>query len=161
MEGCNPILDWSLKFKWLTSSVFAPYDEMLKDVRQKAKQTGLAQSLELLYEGKVPTTSSQTQSSEAAQMSACQPLHHLQNEFHLALQHARLPCPSLSPGACSDSHSLSVMPSNYVILCRPFLLLLLAFALLHFVRQGQTCLCTPGSLSTSYFCTPIPYEKDF
>lgn len=47
MEGYNPILDRSLKFK-STSGVFVPYDEMLKDVRQKAKQTGLAQSLELL-----------------------------------------------------------------------------------------------------------------
>ena len=47
LEGYNPILDRSLKFK-STSGVFVPYDEMLKDVRQKAKQTGLAQSLELL-----------------------------------------------------------------------------------------------------------------
>ena len=39
------------------------------------------------------------------------------------LQHARLPCPSLSPGVCSISCPLSVMPSNHRILCLPLLLL--------------------------------------
>ena len=124
--------------------MFAPYDEMLRRHEAKSQADRLAQFLELISEGKVATTSSQSQSSEVAQMSACQPLPHLQNEFHLPLQHARLPCPSLSPGACSDLHSLSVMPS--MSFCRRFLLLLLAFALLHFVGQGQTCLCTSGSL---------------
>ena len=38
------------------------------------------------------------------------------------LQHARLPCPSLSPGVCSNSCPL-VMPSNCLILCCPLLLL--------------------------------------
>ena len=38
-------------------------------------------------------------------------------------QHARLPCPSLSPGVCSNSHPLSLMPSNHLILCHPLLLL--------------------------------------
>ena len=40
------------------------------------------------------------------------------------LKHARLPCPSLSPGVCSNSCYLSVMPSaNHLILCHPLLLL--------------------------------------
>ena len=40
------------------------------------------------------------------------------------LQHARLPCPSLSPGVCSKLMSIeSVMPSNPLILCHPLLLL--------------------------------------
>ena len=40
------------------------------------------------------------------------------------LQHARLPCPSSTPGACSNSMSIkSVMPSNHLILCHPLLLL--------------------------------------
>ena len=40
------------------------------------------------------------------------------------LQHARLPCPSPTPGACSNSLSMElVMPSNHLILCHPFLLL--------------------------------------
>ena len=38
------------------------------------------------------------------------------------LQHARLPCPSLTPGAYSDSLSInSVMPSNHLNLCHPLL----------------------------------------
>ena len=39
------------------------------------------------------------------------------------LQQARLPCPSLSPGVCSNSSTESVMPSNHLILCHPLLLL--------------------------------------
>ena len=40
------------------------------------------------------------------------------------LQHTRPPCPSPTPGACSDSCPLkSVMPSNHLILCCPLLLL--------------------------------------
>ena len=40
------------------------------------------------------------------------------------LQHARLPCPSPTPRACSNSMSIeSVMPSNHLILRRPLLLL--------------------------------------
>ena len=33
------------------------------------------------------------------------------------LQHARLPCPSPTPGACSNMSIESVMPSNHLILC--------------------------------------------
>ena len=41
------------------------------------------------------------------------------------LQHARLPCPSPTPGACSNSCPSieSVMPSSHLILCHPLLLL--------------------------------------
>ena len=40
------------------------------------------------------------------------------------LQDTRVPCPSPTPRACSNScPSLSVMPSNHLILCRPLLLL--------------------------------------
>ena len=39
------------------------------------------------------------------------------------LQHTRLPCPSPSPGACSNSRPLNQMPSNHLILCHPLLLL--------------------------------------
>ena len=38
-------------------------------------------------------------------------------------QHARLPCPSLSPRVCSLVSIKSVMPPNYLILCCPLLLL--------------------------------------
>ena len=40
-----------------------------------------------------------------------------------ALQHARLPCPSPTPGAYSNSSTELVMPSNHLILCCPLLLL--------------------------------------
>jgi len=44
------------------------------------------------------------------------------------LHHARLPCLSPTPRACSDSTSIeSVMPSNHLILCCPLLLLLSIF----------------------------------
>ena len=39
------------------------------------------------------------------------------------LQHARLPCPSLSPRVCLNSCIESVMPSNHLILCHTLLLL--------------------------------------
>ena len=43
------------------------------------------------------------------------------------LQHARLPCPSPSPRACSNSSIESVMPSNHLTRCFPFLPLLSIF----------------------------------
>ena len=43
------------------------------------------------------------------------------------LQHTRLPCPSLSPGICSNSSIESVVPFNYLILCRPLPLLFSVF----------------------------------
>ena len=39
------------------------------------------------------------------------------------LQHARFPCPSPTPGACSNLCPSSVMPSSHLILCCPLLLL--------------------------------------
>ena len=39
------------------------------------------------------------------------------------LQHARLPCPSQTTGACSNTSIELVMPSNHLILCHPLLLL--------------------------------------
>ena len=39
------------------------------------------------------------------------------------LQHARLPCPSQSPGVCSNSSIELVIPSNHLILCSSLLLL--------------------------------------
>ena len=43
------------------------------------------------------------------------------------LQHARLPCPSPISGAYSNLSIESMMPSKYLILCQPFLLLLPIF----------------------------------
>ncbi|XP_046538005.1 tigger transposable element-derived protein 1 [Equus quagga] len=62
MEECDPMLDRSLKFKHLTSTAFAPYAEMLKDLRQKAKQTRLTQFFEPVWEGKLPVPSTSQES---------------------------------------------------------------------------------------------------
>ena len=44
------------------------------------------------------------------------------------LQHARLPCPSPSPGVCSKPMSTeAVRPSSHLILCHPLLLCLQFF----------------------------------
>ena len=43
------------------------------------------------------------------------------------LQHTRLPSPSPSPGACSDSVCWVRMSSNHLILCHPLLLCLQSF----------------------------------
>ena len=54
------------------------------------------------------------------------------------LQHARLPCPSLSSGVCSDIMFIElVMLSNHLILCRPLLLLFFQFS-----SVAQLCLKT-------------------
>ncbi|XP_032710502.1 tigger transposable element-derived protein 1-like [Lontra canadensis] len=58
MEECDPMLDRSLKFKRLTSTAFAPYAKMLKDLRQKAKQTTLTQLFEPVWGGKLLTPTS-------------------------------------------------------------------------------------------------------
>ena len=39
------------------------------------------------------------------------------------LQHTRFPCPSATPGVCSNLSTESVMPSNPLIFCCPLLLL--------------------------------------
>ena len=52
------------------------------------------------------------------------------------LQHARLPCPSLFSGVCSDIMFIElVMLSNHLILCRPLLLLFFQFS-----SVAQLCL---------------------
>ena len=57
------------------------------------------------------------------------------------LLHARLPCPSLSLGICSNSTSTeSVMISNHLVLCHPLLLLPSIF---HSIRvfSNESSLC--------------------
>ena len=54
------------------------------------------------------------------------------------LQNASLPCPSVSPGICSNSYPLStVMPSNHLILCSPLLLLPPSFPVSGFFPVSQ------------------------
>ena len=55
-------------------------------------------------------------------------------------QHARHPCPSPTPQACSNScpSSQSVMPSNHLILCHPLLLLPSIFASIRVFSNEKT-----------------------
>ena len=69
-------------------------------------------SIRLIWVGGEQGTSSQF--SRSAVSNSLQP--------H-GLQHARLPCPSPTPGAYSNSSIESVMPTNHLILCHPLLLL--------------------------------------
>ena len=59
------------------------------------------------------------------------------------LQTARLPCPSLSPSVCSNSHPLSQrLPSNHLILCHPLLLLPSIFPNIRVFSQYAAVLIT-------------------
>ena len=53
------------------------------------------------------------------------------------LQHARHPCPSPSPRACSNSYPLK--PSSHLILCHPLLLLLQSFPESGSFLMSQPC----------------------
>ena len=63
------------------------------------------------------------------QFSSVQSLSHVWLFVTHGLQHARLPCPSPTPRACSFKllSIESVVPSNHLILCRPLSLLPLIF----------------------------------
>ena len=70
------------------------------------------------------------------------------------LQHARLPCPSSTPGACSNSHPL-VMPSNHLILCRPLLLLPSVFPIIRvFSNESVLCIRWPKYWGFSFSISP-------
>ena len=68
------------------------------------------------------------------------------------LQHARLPCPSLSPGVCSEIMSVeSVLPSNHFILCHPLLLLSSVFPSIRvFSNESTLCIKWPKFWSFSF-----------
>ena len=66
------------------------------------------------------------------------------------LQHTRLPCPSPTPRAYSDSclSIESVMPSNHLILCHPLFLLSSTFPSIR-VFSSELTLCISCSISPS------------
>ena len=72
------------------------------------------------------------------------------------LQHARLPCPSPTPRACSNSCSIeSVMPSNHLIFCHPFLLLPSIFPRIRvFSNESVLCIRWPKYWSLSFSISP-------
>ena len=60
------------------------------------------------------------------------------------LQHSKLPCPSPSPRAYSNSVSIkSVMPSNHPVLCHPLLLLPSIFPSIK-IRAGESAVHIRG-----------------
>lgn len=88
MEECDPMLDCSLKFKHFTSTAFAPYAKMLKDLRQKAKQTRLTQLSSRFWEGgscQLQEVMGDIYLMLNCQMWTCCPLTLPQNKFHLLL----------------------------------------------------------------------------
>ena len=74
------------------------------------------------------------------------------------LQHARLPCPSPSPGACSNMSIELVMPSNHLILCC-FLLLLSIFPSIR-VFSNESALRIKGPKYWS-FCFSISLSSEY
>ena len=78
------------------------------------------------------------------------------------LQHARLPCPSLSPGGCSNSCLMSlVMPSNHLILCHSLLLLPLTYTSIR-VFSNESALHTEKAMAThsSTLAWEIPWTEE-
>ena len=78
------------------------------------------------------------------------------------LQQARPPCPSQFPGACSNLMSTElVMPSNYLILCRPLLLLPSIFPSISiFSNDSVLRMRWPKYWSFSFSISPSNEHKD-
>ena len=68
-----------------------------------------------------------------------------------AVQHTWLPCPSLSPGVCSNSCPLeSVMPSNHLIFYHPLLLPSIFPSIIVFSNELALCISWPKYRSFSF-----------
>ena len=91
------------------------------------------------------------------QFSTVQSSHSALSDFlrpH-GLPHTRLPCPSPTPEACSNSCGWSVMPSNHLILCRPLLLLPSIFPSIRvFSSESLHCIRWPKYWSFSFSISP-------
>ena len=71
------------------------------------------------------------------------------------LQHARLPCPSLSPGLLKHKSVESVMPSNHLVLCCPLLLLPSIFPSIRvFSNESALHIRWPKSWSFNFSINP-------
>ena len=72
------------------------------------------------------------------------------------LQHSRLPCPSPTPRACSNSCLIElVMPSNHLILCHPLLLLPSVFPkIMVFSNESVLCIRWTKYLSFTFSISP-------
>ena len=75
------------------------------------------------------------------------------------LQHTRLPCPSPTPGDCSNSCPL--MPSNHLILCCPLLLLSSIFPIIRvFSNESVLHIRWPKYGSFSFSINPPTNIQD-
>ena len=70
------------------------------------------------------------------------------------LQHTRLPCPSLSPGVCSDSCPLSQWCYLAIILCCPLRLLLSVFPSIGCFSELALCIRWPKYWSFGFSISP-------
>ena len=70
------------------------------------------------------------------------------------LQQARLPCPSPTSGAHSNSSIESVMPSNHSILCPPLLLPSIFPSIRVFSSESFLCIRWPKCWSFSFSISP-------
>ena len=71
------------------------------------------------------------------------------------LQHARPPCPSLTPEPTKPVSIESMMPSNHLILCRPLLLLSSIFPSIRvFSNESALRIRWPNYLSFSFNISP-------
>ena len=71
------------------------------------------------------------------------------------LQYTRLPCPSPTPGACSNLFIETGMPLNYLILCHPLLLLPSIFSSIRvFSNESVLCIRWPKYWSFSFSISP-------
>ena len=72
------------------------------------------------------------------------------------LHHARSPCPSPTPGACSNSSIELAMPSNHLILCHPLLLLPSIFPSIRvFANESALRIRWPKYWSFSFSISPF------
>ena len=86
------------------------------------------------------------------------------------LQHARLPCPSPTPGACLGLMSIKLgVPSNHLILCCPLFHPPLIFPSIKvFSNESTLCMRWPKYRSFSFSISPsneysglIPFRMDW
>ena len=74
---------------------------------------------------------------------------------HHGLQHTRLPCPSPTPGACSNASIKLVMPSDRLILYCPLLLLPSIFPRIRVSsKESVICIRWPKYWSFSFSISP-------
>ena len=75
---------------------------------------------------------------------------------HVRLWHARLPCPSPSPGVCSNSMSIELMmPSSHLVLYCPLLFLLSIFSSIRvFSNESTLQIRWPKYSSSSFSLSP-------